>query len=493
MSLRDDAIKELARRELEKRHAPERESLIRFIEYFYEKELNRKWETNWHHYLIEEKLQKVLRGEITRLIINIPPGSAKTTLVSQFLPIFAMGHNPQYQIIATGYSATLAQNFGAQARDYYRSKIYQEIFPRRSPIKDDMDTKGLWRNIQGGQYLSAGAGAGITGNRANLIVIDDPIKPDEALSDVMREGVNRWYDNTILSRLYNPNKDAVVIVMQRTHENDLCGYLLDKMKKGTGEQWDLLQIKGIAEVDEEHRKQGESWHESRMPLTALEKIRINNPAVFSTQYQQEPQTKESQEFHEEFFRYYQELPKTPSGNFLPLRKFIAVDPAFKQKQQNDETSIVAGGFDGDKLYILEIIHGRFDPSATIEKIIYLAKKWQVEKVGIEAYAAQTVLGHFLKEKMRQASYLVPVDEIIQTGDKESKIRKLIAPIQYGNILWKPEMQELEQQLIRFPRGKHDDVCDSVQMLYSIYQPRAGTTDYERPHFEYDQLGRPVFR
>lgn len=486
MNALNAAILEKALREQERRHQPERDSLIKFIEYFFQNELGKTFDTNWHHYLIEEHLQKVLTGEITRLIISIPPGAGKTELITKCFPVWAMGKRPDIEIIVTGYSASLTQNYGAQARDYYNSDTYGKVFPRRTPLREDQNTKALWKNEDGGQYLATGTGGSITGNRANIFVIDDPLKPDEAKSDVKRESINKWYDNTVLSRLYNANKDAVIIVHQRTHENDLTGYLLEKQLKGTGEEWTHLVVKAIAEEDEKHRKLGESYHEERVPLTALEKIQKNDPNVFSSQYQQEPVNKDNQEFHEEFFKYYQEPP-------LNMRVFTVVDPAFKTKQENDETSIVTGGFVGDTLYILELTHGRFNASELVAKTIFHLKKWRSEKLGVEGVAAQTVLAQWLKKTMTEEKVYVPVDEITQKGDKESKIRGLQGPIQHGKILWKPEMFALENQLKKFPRGKHDDIIDSVQMLYYFYtiQPNVTMPDYNF-RIEYDELGRPIF-
>lgn len=485
------ALREKAIRELERRHQKESDNLVSFIEYYFKEELNKPFFANWHHKVIAEALQKTLTGEITRLIINIPPGSGKTEMVTKSFPVWTFGKIPEAQFIVTGYSAKLTQSFGSQARDYYRSDAFKKVFPRRPEIRDDQDTKGLWKNTKGGQYLATGTAGSITGNRANWFIIDDPIKPDEAdRSDVKREAVNQWYDNTVLSRLFNADKDVVIIVMQRTHENDLCGHLLEKMEDGTGENWDVISIPAIATEDDGFREYGDSYHEERVPLTALEKIRGNNPVAFSTQYQQDPVDKESQEFHEEFFKYYEELPKHADRL---MQIFTVIDPAFKQKQHNDESAIITGGFLQDELYILEITHGRFVASDLIDKIVYHARKWKPRKIGIEGYAAQTVLAQFLKKALTENKLFVPVDEIIQKGDKESKIRELQGPIRYGKILWRKEMTALEDQFRKFPRGKHDDIIDTLQMLYTQYLvPPKGTTYTPEFQIKYDHMGRPIY-
>jgi len=398
---------EKAFREQEKRRSKERESLTSFIEYFFREELNKPFETNWHHREIEEALLQVLEGRITRLMINIPPGSGKTELITKCFPVWAMGKKPITKIIATGYSATLTQSYGAEARDYYRSETYKKVFPRRPEIRADQDTKGLWKNEDGGQYLATGVEGSITGQRANIFIIDDPLKPDEANSDVKRYAVNRWYDNTVLSRLEKADRDAVIIVMQRTHEDDLCGYLLNKPN---GEKWHHINVKAVAESDEKHRQTGESYHPERQSLIALEKIRSNDPTTFSTQYQQEPINKDTQLFHEEFFNYYEELPRD-------MHIYTVMDPAFKTKKENDETAIITGGFVDDTLYILEITHGRYHASDVINKVLYHANKWHPLKIGVEAVAAQTVLAQWLKKTLEENRNYTPVEEIRQTGNK----------------------------------------------------------------------------
>ena len=481
------AQKEKAIRTLESRHKDKRDSLVEYIGYFFEKELNKPFQKNWHYDLIAEALTRVLEGKCNRLIINIPPGTGKTELVTKCFPTWALGKKPETQIIATGYSSNLTQNFGSEARDYYESDTYSQIFPRRSKLRQDQNTKALWKNEAGGQYLSAGVGGTITGNRANIFIIDDPIKPNEAFSEVKREGVNRWFDTTVLSRLFDPQKDAVIIIMQRTHENDLCGYLADKEKKG-GIPWEVISLPAIAEEDEKYRSIGEAIHPERLPLESLLMLRDNDSSVFSTQYQQQPTNKESQEFHEEFFRYYEEIPKG-------LRVFTIVDPAFKTKKHNDPTCVLTGGFDQDgKLYILEYSNIRMLAGDVIAKIIYHCKKWKPEKVGVEAYQAQTVLGQFLKKAMKEQGVFCVVEEITQRGSKEEKIRKLDYPIRNGLIYWRQDMYEIEQQLKVFPRGRHDDVIDAMQMLYSIYQIKPNLKSKSEPFkMKYDTMGRPSFK
>lgn len=209
----------------------------------------------------------------------------------------------------------------------------------------------------GGSYYATGTGGSITGKGANYFIIDDPLKPDEAESDIIRTGINNWFENTVPSRLDNPKRGCIIIIMQRTHEDDLCGHLIEKMKNKTGDDWTVLSLPSIAEQDEYipvddfafSRLKGDVLHPKRFDNESIEKIRKNmNNSTFECQYQQNPISKESQEFHTEWFKYI-DRQDIPTGG----RIFTTVDPAWTKNTSSDYTAIITGKFIADKLYILE--------------------------------------------------------------------------------------------------------------------------------------------
>lgn len=485
-SLQQQAKHELILRELEHRHDPQRNSIISFIEFFFREEKKKQFKVNWHHREIERKLLQVLDGTCTRLMILMPPGHGKTELITKCFPVWAMGKNPQLKICATGYSTALTQSFSGEARDYYISNSYKAVFPRRSQLRDDQNTKEFWENTEGGSYYATGSQGSITGRRFNIFINDDPLKPDEADSEVKRIGVNNWYANTVLSRLFDPLKDAVIIIMQRVHQNDLCGSLIQKMQDGTGEKWDILEFPAIAVKDDDFRKIGDALDPERFPLLSLETLRKSLGNVnFSCQYQQNPIAKESQEFHEEWFKYYDQMPSHG-------RIFTSVDPAFSKKNLADSTSIITGKFIDDVLYILEVTKGKFNPSELEDKIIYHCRKWLPEKIGVECVAAQTMIGFSLRNRLRKEGVLVAVEDIRQTGDKLTKIRRLLPLYRNGQIYHKVGVcDDLERELVQFPRGTHDDCADALQMLYNMYELQPNTnTQPTKINFSYDSYGRP---
>lgn len=277
--------------------------------------------------------------------------------------------------------------------------------------------------------------------------------------------------------------------MQRLHDDDLCWHLMDLEDKW-GEMWDKLIIPAIAEEDENDRRQWESFFEKRFPISILNEYKRENSIMFACQYQQNPVDKETQEFHEEWFRYHWAWGQDTPTN---LRVFTTCDPAFKTGQENDNSCIMTGGFVGDKMYILEYTAWKWNADVLLDKIIYHIQKWSPEKVGIEAFQAQSMIVTFLKNELAKRGKYTTIEEIKQTGDKLSKLRKLIPLYRNWLIHHKYWMDELELELKRFPRGKHDDIIDAEQMLYDLYQIQPNsTTRTQEFKMEWDNYGRPIY-
>ena len=481
----------LAQRILAERTVKQRESLYEFLLYYWEQEKKTKLDENRHIKLICDKLEDVFYGRTKRLMINIPPRSLKTEIVSRAFIARWLGKQPNKKFMWISYSSGLAQDNSGDCRAIYESDTYLSVFPDRTPLKDDQNTKQHRENTKWWQYYASGSTGTIIGKWADIIIIDDPLKTDDAMSDVIRIWVNNNYYNTIYSRLNNRVEWAIVIIMQRIHDDDLCWYLLEAEKKW----WDKrekLVIKAIAEEDDEYRKKWESFFPKRFPIEMLRQMQTGEETrtAFSAQYQQEPTNKETQEFHEEWFKYHwtEALP-TPKW----LRVFTAVDPAFKQGQDNDQTSIITVWFAEDRAYILDISAGKYTADVMQEKIIYHIKKREPEKVWIEAFQAQSMILTFLKSELQKRWLYSNIEEIRQTWDKLSKLRKLVTLYRNGLIYHNMDCMELEAQLKKFPRGKHDDIIDSLQMVYNLYELQPNATRFAPQfHIDYDFNGNPIF-
>src|SRR5215471_4781536 len=199
---------------------------------------------NWHLEIIAVKLAAVYEGRIRRLIINLPPRHLKSLLASVAFPAWCLGHDPSAQILCVSYAQDLADKLARDCRAIMMSPWYRRIFParlapHRQAVQEFITTRQGYR-------LATSTGGVLTGRGADLIVIDDPLKPDEALSDARRRAANEWYDHTPYSRLNDKAKSAVILVMHRLHEDDLTGHVLAQ------EEWEVVRFSAIAEADETH-------------------------------------------------------------------------------------------------------------------------------------------------------------------------------------------------------------------------------------------------
>ena len=256
--------------------------LYDFSRYLFLRRFGSKWVRSDHHRLICDKLEAVFRGEITRLVINIPPRYSKTELAVVNWIAWCLGQVPDAEFIHTSYSAALAANNSSNVLRLIEHEAYQAVFP---DTRLDRTARGHWTTTAGGVLYTAGSGGTITGfgagkQRAGFggaIIIDDPHKADEARSDVMRQSVIDWYQNTLQSRV-NSRHTPIIVIMQRLHESDLAGWLL---KGGTGETWDSLVLSAI-------QADGTALWPEKHTIDELRRMEQAAPYVFAGQYMQNP-------------------------------------------------------------------------------------------------------------------------------------------------------------------------------------------------------------
>ena len=226
---------------------------------------------NWHVEAITYALTRVMRGEIKRLIITVPPRSLKVICASVAFPAFVLGHDPTRRIICVSYSEGLARKHANDFRAVMRSPLYQRLFPgtRISAAKDT--ELEVMTTARGFRYATS-VGGTLTGRGGNLLILDDPLSAQDAHSERARESLKQWYANTLLSRLDNKAEDAIIVVTQRLHVDDLVGHLLEQGG------WTELSLPAIAEVEQvvplgperyHHRKVGELLHPEREPSMGL--------------------------------------------------------------------------------------------------------------------------------------------------------------------------------------------------------------------------------
>src|ERR1700735_4293945 len=225
---------------------------------------------NWHIELIASELEACRRGEAQRLIINVPPRSLKSHCASVAFPAYLLGHKPTAQIICASYGQDLSNKLAIDCRSLMNSHWYQNLFPTR--LSSQRQAVSEFMTTENGFRLATSVGGGLTGRGGNLIIIDDPCKPEEALSETQRNAVNQWYNHTLYSRLNDKRTGCIIIIMQRLHEDDLVGHVLQQG------DWKVLRFPAIAVEDESHilktpygtrtvrRRAGEALHPERESL-----------------------------------------------------------------------------------------------------------------------------------------------------------------------------------------------------------------------------------
>ena len=275
---------------------------------------------NWHIKAIAYELEQCLTGKAQRLLITQPPRSLKSICSSVALVAWALGHNPKLRFICVSYSQELATELSRQFRMVVESDWYRAAFPKMRGVKV---TNSQFVTSKGGGRLAVSIGGSITGRGADIIIIDDPLKAEDASSVVARKAVIDWYTQTLTTRLNDKSRGSIYVVMQRLHEEDLAGYLLEKG------QWQHLNLPAIAMEDQlirlgpgpgdfYLRKEGTVLHTEREPLEALERIKSDlGSLVFSAQYQQQPIPYEGNLVKREWFKTYSSPPEiTPESRII---------------------------------------------------------------------------------------------------------------------------------------------------------------------------------
>jgi hypothetical protein len=315
----------------------------------------------WHFEIIAAKLAAVFEGKIRRLIINLPPRHLKSHLASVAFPAWCLGRNPSAQILCVSYAQELADKLSRDCRRIVASDWYRWIFPTRlSPQRQAVPE---FETTAQGCRIATSVGGVLTGRGADIIIIDDPLKPEEALSEAHRQGANEWFDRTLYSRLNDKQQGAIVLIMHRLHEDDLVGHVLGQ------EDWEVVRLPAIAEDDETivvdsllgprcfQRRRGEALHPAREPLPMLERIRRTiGEYKFAGQYQQAPSPLGGGLVKAAWFRHY-------TANELPV-KFERVvqswDTASKATELSDFSVCTSWGIHGKNLYLLDVLRRRLE-------------------------------------------------------------------------------------------------------------------------------------
>ena len=342
--------------------------------------------------LIASRLEACRQGKIRRLIICIPPRYLKSHCVTVAFVAWLLGHNPSTQIICASYAQPLASKHALECRTLMLSPFYRRLFRTRlSPDKQAVDD---FITTKHGFRMATSVGGVLTGRGADYIVIDDPLKPEDALSETQRTNVNRWYDNTLLSRLNDKAHGCIIIVMQRLHQDDLVGHVLEQ---GV---WEVLALPAIAEQDEDYliesplgtyrycRRTGEALHPERESLSALDVMRQTIGTYdFAAQYQQNPEPLGGAMVKKEWIRYY--VPEELPARFERIVQ--SWDTANKAGELNDYSVCTTWGEKNKHFYLLSVFRRRMEYPDLKRAVKEQARIHSANAVVIEDKASGTQL------------------------------------------------------------------------------------------------------
>ena len=454
-SLRVEAQKERARRELARR------KLLDFIKFNFP-----EYKTNWHHRLIAEKLEAVERGECKRLIITIPPRHGKSELVSVQFPPWLIGRDKNRNIIQASYAADLATDFGRQVRNLIAGESYSRLFPNVS-LAEDSQAKGKWNTNGRGAYNAVGIGGATTGKGADFLIIDDYCKNrQDAESETIRESTWQWYTSTARTRL-SP-QGAIVVLATRWHDDDLIGRIL---KSENAHLWDVVHLPAIATQDEEQRKEGEALWADHFSLPVLEEIKSDIGSYdWSSLYQGDPLDSDSQEFRRDCFVYKSEADLAEKR----FNRYLTIDLAFSDKETADNLGFCDNRVDVSNRWNLRAWKRKLTPKDFIDYLFVLHRENNYLSIGIlDKHSQYTiVIRPFIEDECRKRNIFLPITTIAtKEMSKELRIRALL-PRYLNHAVHHLDgaCVDLEEELLRFPKGVHDDVADATAGQVEIAQP-----------------------
>jgi len=434
---------------------------------------------NWHIELISAALMRVARGELKRLIINIPPRNLKSIIASVAFPAWLLGSKPSTQILCVSYAQPLADKLARDCRQLMSSTMYRRVFPAAS-LTGSKQSVTEFVTSKGGYRLSTSVGGVLTGRGADVIIIDDPLKPDEALSEVQRQGVNDWFAHTLMSRLNDKLNGAVILIMQRLHEDDLTGFALGQ------EPWEVISLPAIAHEDEVHivetligsyrqvRLAGEVLHPEREPKKVLEAIRRSlGEYHFAAQYQQTPAPLGGGLIKTDWFSRYEirDLPETFD------RVFQSWDTASKASEISDYSVCTTWGQKGKHLYLLNVLRKRVEYPELKRLVRDHAQLFNAATVIIEDKAS----GQQLIQELRYEGF-ARIEPFEPKSDKIVRMHTQAAMIESGLVFLPqdaPWLRDYLHELAMFPKGKFDDQVDSTSQALEWVRDGSGVPNFLR--------------
>lgn len=425
---------------------------------FFELYPDEQLDWNWHHDLMVDCLCAMQRGEVRRRLILVPPRSFKSFICSVAWPAFLLGHKPSLKIITVSYAQPLAADLARLCLDLMRGRFYQQVFPTR--LKTGQQAVENFHTSRGGYRIATSVNGTLTGRGADLIIIDDPIKAEDAMSEVVRASTAKWFRNTLRSRLNHKAKGQFLVVMQRLHQDDLAGMLLEQ-------GWPVLKLAAIAPGDEEYqystilgpelkrRREGEVLHPDRDPIEALNELRQDTGSFsFAAQYQQDPEPAEGNIIQRSWLSRF---PLTDLPEFI--QTIQSWDTASKTSELNDYSVCTSWGIAANRrVYLLHVLRKRLTYPDLKRAVREQAALHRADVVLIEDKVSGTSL---IQDLVNDGFYKARA--VTPKGEKALRLRGVSAMFENGLVHIPqdaPWVDEYIHELVSFP-GRHDDQVDST--------------------------------
>jgi len=417
---------------------------------------------NWHLEAMCWQLQRLADGEITRLLITVPPRHLKSITTAVAFPAFMLGRDPSLKFMVASYGADLARKHSSDFRLVLQAPWYKKLFKRvRIDSRHNRSDEIMTTHRGGRKAVSLGGPA--TGFGADILIVDDLMKAVDVQSPIERQRAKDYFDQTLLSRLDNKQTGRIVAIQQRLHEDDIAAYLIDKGN------YTHLNLPAIAEEPEEHElfngrshtcQPGDVLFAAREPQDVLEQLRRDMGAyAFSSQYQQNPVAPEGNIVRREWFHTYDEAPERIDLGTVVL----SFDIALSQEPSADFSVGTVWGYRRGKWYLLDVWRGKLEAPQLKARMLAMVKEWNPSEVIIEDVGNGKAIYQDIRAAMYEEGYDPPIGWKPR-DDKETRLRAQAIKIESGDILFPkqaPWLANFHHELMIFPHGRNDDQVDSM--------------------------------
>ena len=412
-----------------------------------------------HHKLLIDKLTGLTNGTGSdRLAVFMPPGAAKSTYASILFPPWYLAHHPKHSLIAASHTADLAAKWGRRVRNTIKENGHLLGYS----LAEDSQAADRWETDAGAEYGAFGVGGSVTGRRADLIVIDDPVRSrEDAESELIRDKTWDWYISDLYTRL-KPGA-RIVLIQTRWHESDLAGRILEDMEKG-GDQWEVLSLPAIAEENDAlGRTVGQPLWPEWEGLEDLDRKReAVGPRNWTALYQQRPAPEEGDFFKAEWLKTYDRLP--PASE---LRVYGGSDYAVTSDGGDYTVHVVCGLDHSGRMYLIDLWRGQTTTEVWIEKLCDLIKLWKPMAWAEETGQIKSGVGPFIDRMQRERKAWCFRETFPTRGDKAVRAQSIRGRMALEglycpfNAAWFPEFR---RELLSFPSAKHDDQVDALGLV-----------------------------